>query len=264
MVAEACIFVGLIMLVGRWDMAGYYLRFALLAPLALAIAMSFARHRRRPFFPEHCKALLKQRLATLLSLAVFSVMLAVVVSGLSPPQRSADLGFPLREGRFTVGQGGGNMLLNHHAGHQAQRFAVDITAIGPLGFRAAGVLPSNMGRYQVFGKQVVSPCDGTVTAVVDGHRDLPPPKADREHPAGNHVILLCDRLQVELAHLQRGSISVKAGRDIRGGERLGLVGNSGNTTEPHLHIHAVDPQTNKGVAITFGERFPVRNSVFRF
>lgn len=54
-----------------------------------------------------------------------------------------------------VAQGGGIGLLNHHAGHRAQRFAADITAIGPAGYRASGFLPREFDRYQVFGKQVV-------------------------------------------------------------------------------------------------------------
>lgn len=48
------------------------------------------------------------------------------------------------------------------------------------------------------------------------------------------------------------------------GDAIGLVGNSGSTTEPHLHIHAVDPGTHAGVPITFEGRFPVRNSVFGY
>lgn len=78
------------------------------------------------------------------------------------------------------------------------------------------------------------------------------------------MILSCNGLQIEVAHLQRGSVRVKVGQNIHLGDGLGLVGNSGNTSEPHLHIHAVDPQTNEGVPITFDGRYPVRNSLFRF
>lgn len=78
------------------------------------------------------------------------------------------------------------------------------------------------------------------------------------------MILSCNGLQIEVAHLQRGSVRVKVGQNIHLGDGLGLVGNSGNTSEPHLHIHAVDLRTNEGVPITFDGRYPVRNSFFRF
>lgn len=262
-VADACVFVALIMLVGRWDIAGYPLQFVLPAILAVSILASFIFHVRRPLVPTDRRAFYRQRLPTALSLAAFGAALVYVVSGTMLSGQSRDLAFPLRDGRFVVGQGGDIALLNKHASHAAQRYAADITAIGTAGFRASGILPGDLRRYEIFGKPVVSPCNGTVERVVDGLRDLPPPEADRENPAGNHVVLLCDGLQVELAHLQQGSVGVEAQERISIGDPIGRVGNSGNTTEPHLHIHAVDPTTGAGVPITFDGRFPVRNTLFR-
>lgn len=59
--------------------------------------------------------------------------------------------------------------------------------------------------------------------------------------------------------MQKGSIVVKEGDEIKTGQALGKVGNSGNTSEPHLHIHA--EKDGLGVPITFNNRFLVRNSV---
>ncbi|SMH30038.1 M23 family metallopeptidase [Mesorhizobium australicum] len=261
-VVDACVFVALIILVGRWDIAGYYLQFVLLAVLAVSILASLIVHVRRPFAPSDRRAFFRQRIPTVVSLAAFGAAIVYVVSGTVPPNQARDLAFPLRDGRFVVGQGGGVTLLNKHASHDAQRFAADITAIGQAGFRASGILPDDLDRYEIFGKPVVSPCAGSVTRVVTGLPDLTPPNADPDNLAGNLVVLLCDGLQVELAHLQEGSVSVEAGQQVSAGDPIGRVGNSGNTTEPHLHIHAVDPETNAGVPITFDGRFPFRNSVF--
>ena len=263
-VTDACVFVALIMLLGRWDITGFYVRFALLALVAAAVIRSLARHARRAWAPPNLKVFLQTRVPTIVSLVAFSAALAYVVSGLFPPARTIDLTFPLRDGRFIVGQGGGVMLLNRHADHEEQRFAADITAIGPEGFRAGGILPRELDSYEIFGKQVVAPCDGSVMSTGDGLPDLPPPEADRENPAGNHVVLLCGGSQVELAHLQRGSIRVSPSDDVRVGDLMGLVGNSGNTTETHLHIHAVDPDTGAGVPITFDGHFPVRNRLYSY
>ena len=60
-------------------------------------------------------------------------------------------------------------------------------------------------------------------------------------PAGNHVVLdLGNGEYALLAHLQRGSVRVEAGDRVRAGDVLGLTGNSGNSSEPHLHFHVQD------------------------
>ncbi|MCU0537510.1 MAG: M23 family metallopeptidase [Hydrococcus sp. Prado102] len=70
-----------------------------------------------------------------------------------------------------------------------------------------------------------------------------------------------------VAHLLRGSVTVNAGELIKTGQAIAKIGNSGNTSEPHLHIHARKPSTSssilggEGVPIVFEGRFLVRNSL---
>ena len=60
-------------------------------------------------------------------------------------------------------------------------------------------------------------------------------------PAGNHVVLdLGHGEYALLAHMQRGSVRVRVGDRVRTGDVLGLTGNSGNSSEPHLHFHVQD------------------------
>lgn len=109
---------------------------------------------------------------------------------------------------------------------------------------------------------MLSPCDGEVTEVRDGLPDLVPPVSDRDNPAGNHVGISCGEVTILLAHLRQGSVEVAQGERVATGDRVGLVGNSGNTTEPHLHIHAYDAATGEGVEMAFGGVRPIRNRVF--
>jgi hypothetical protein len=162
-----------------------------------------------------------------------------------------------------IAQGGGNWVLNHHSTHRAQRYAVDIVAVNAAGFRAAGIQPDDPTRYLAFDAAVVSPCDGEVMKAQDGLADLNPPEADPQNVAGNHVVVACSGMLVELAHLREGSIEVEAGDMVALGERIASVGNSGNTTEPHLHIHAVDAVGGQGIQITFDGVVPARNRTFR-
>ena len=78
---------------------------------------------------------------------------------------------------------------------------------------------------------------------MDGFQEMTPPEMDRQNLAGNHIILECGGVWVLLGHLQRGSVGVAEGEPIARGQLLARVGNTGNTGEPHLHIHAQRPGT---------------------
>ena len=190
------------------------------------------------------------------------------IRGLRVPE-GLELGSPVRYG--FVFHGGASSMLNYHFPNRAQRYAMDIQGLHRWGGRAKGVYPSNLHHYAIFGDTVYSPCDCRVVRVVDGLEDNPPGVMDTVNLAGNHVILLLERdgeaFMVILAHLMKGSIRVVEGDYVRSGTPIGLVGNSGNTTEPHLHIHAVrgsDPDSillSEWIPIFIDGRFPVRNDL---
>jgi hypothetical protein len=254
----------LILFVGRWDIAGYYTRFLLMGLLVLAALVSGRRHRSLPMVFPSDRPYWRRHGVDALVLGIFVVMLGRIGAGFLPDPEPVALQFPLRDGWFMVGQGGDSPLINHHNRHPAQRFALDITALNRFGFRANGILPTELDRYAIFGKPVVSPCDGTVMAARDGLADLTPPRQDRENVAGNHVVIACDTVAVELAHLRNGSVAVRPGDSVASGQVLGAVGNSGNTTEPHLHVHAARKDAGaasqpEGVPIVFERRFLIRN-----
>lgn len=261
-VVDAAIFVALILLVGRWDIVGTYTRFVLLAVFLAAVAWSLWKHASRPWCASECRRVLRDNWTALVSLVFFGAALGYVLYGMQSPAQARRLAFPLDDGRFMVAHGGSIALLNHHAGHAEQRYAADISAIDGAGFRASGLLPGELARYAIYGASVVSPCDGRIVSVREDLPDLVPPRSDPDNPAGNHVIIDCGDVTVELAHLQQNSIDVSPGDRLATGDRIGKVGNSGNTTEPHLHIHAFDPDSRIGIPMSFGGRTPVRNRLY--
>lgn len=250
----------LVLLVGRWDMLGYYTHFLIGGLFALAAIVSWQYHRRLPMIVPGDRPYWRRHGLDGFVLGIFVVTLARTAMGFFPAGEPVALHFPLRDGWFMVGQGGDSTLINYHNSHPAQRFALDLSAINRFGFRADGILPAELDRYEIFGKPVVSPCDGTVRAARDGLADLTPPLRDRENVTGNHVVITCGMVDVELAHLKRGSVAVKVGDPVSSGQVIGAVGNSGNTTEPHLHIHAVRRASGEAVPMMFDERFLVRNA----
>jgi len=253
----------LIILVGRWDIAGLWTRLILVGLVLVAALVSLVRHVRRPWRVPKNSRFWAQHLTVGVSLTLFGAALAYILTGFAKPQNSRSLGFPLERGHFVIAHGGSIGLLNHHANHRAQRYALDISAVNDAGFRSKSILPTDTASYSIFGAPVISPCEGTVISVKDGLPDLPPPKTDRDNAAGNHVVLSCNGMQVELAHFRQGSIGVRSHTPVSIGQRLGRVGNSGNSTEPHLHIHAVDPKTGAGIPVLFNGGYPTRNTAFR-
>jgi murein DD-endopeptidase MepM/ murein hydrolase activator NlpD len=77
------------------------------------------------------------------------------------------------------------------------------------------------------------------------------PAARRAEPAPLAVVIGCKGINVVLAHLRRGSIAVRLSESVTAGQGLAEAGNSGNTSEPHLHRHAVRPESGKVRNTTF-------------
>lgn len=275
-------YVSYFLLAGRWDWVGYYLRVALLVAFLLALCVSFRRtfggDEKVPWWRSPGSLNGWFSLVANAALALFFGCLIVLAARgfVHGDQRAAELSFPLEGGIYYVGQGGNSPLLNHHNVVPAQRFVLDVTRLNPAGTRAFGVYPSDPSRYAVFGEGIRSPCGGEVVEATDGQPDHRPRGTDRENPAGNHVVVRCAEEGVEpnvdvvVAHMKQGSVAVERGERVGEDQLLGRVGNSGNTTEPHLHIHAVKVGTGsvlegEGVPIEVEGRFPVRNDlVFRW
>ncbi len=214
--------------------------------------------------------------------AVLTVFFALGVigalEGQTPSEAPVELEFPLVDGLFYVGHGGSTDVVNHHVPVSAQWYAVDIVQLNRFGERARGLWPRRLDAYEIWGTEVVAPCDGEVVSLESTLDDLPVPETDEANPLGNHVAVYCDDIDVTvvLAHLQQGlasqpdnlgGIELAQQDRIKAGEPVGRVGNSGNTTEPHLHIHAVEGRVDQrrelisegsGVPMEFDGRFLTR------
>jgi murein DD-endopeptidase len=125
----------------------------------------------------------------------------------------------------------------------AQRFAIDWVRIRNEGKTYQGDEKDNK-NYYAYGSDALAVADGVVTEVKDGIPENIPGRDSRAVPitletvGGNHVILDIGGGHFAFyAHLQPGSLRVKLGDKVRRGQVVGLVGNSGNSTEPHLHFH---------------------------
>jgi len=150
----------------------------------------------------------------------------------------ADLRLPF-DGEWFVFWGGRTVEENYHAASRDQRFALDLVVVRD-GSTHAGDGAANEDYY-CWGQPVLAPGDGVVVAAVDGEPDNVPGRFGDERPLGNHVIIDHGTGEYSfLAHLREGSVRVRAGQRVAAGEQVGECGNSGRSSEPHLHFHLQD------------------------
>jgi hypothetical protein len=252
--------------VGLWAVLPWYTDLILLVALTAIALWQLRAVRKLPWKSAprpHWLAFVGRA-----SLALFTlVTLAIAVAARQPPSETiVDLQFPLRDGVYYVAAGGSTELLNPHLmtlsekrfqANRGQSYGVDVLKLGPFGLRASGLLPSDPARYAIYGDRVFAPCPGVVVHAEDGAPDMSPPQPDRTRMPGNHVLLDCAGVHVLLAHFRQGSVRVAQSEHVTTDTVVGLVGNSGNTNEPHLHIHAQRPAASGREPLS-GDPLPIR------
>ena len=196
-----------------------------------------------------------------------------------------DLAYPFH-GRWLTQNSPADRVPSHGTTAFATAYAVDFVPVDDTGRSARITLgsllrPQPPERFVGFGRAVLAAVDGIVVTAHDEEPDhhayqgLPSIRyaatqrgrvaAGWAQLAGNHVMVqVPDGPVVAVCHLQRGSVRVRLGQGVRVGEVLGRCGNSGNSTEPHVHLQALD-QADAGharpVPITFGGRLPRNGQV---
>ncbi|MEI7034448.1 M23 family metallopeptidase [Streptomyces pratensis] len=205
-------------------------------------------------------------------------------------------------GRWSALNSPADKVPSHGTHVYGQTYAIDIVAEPetPEGepparppFRAIWPVVRRNRDFPAFGAPLFAVADATVVRASDGQRDhlsrnsLPALAylmlieggvRDMFGPSriiGNHLVLdLGEGVHAVYAHVQRGSLTVRAGETVRAGQEIGRVGNSGNTTEPHLHFHLMDgpdPDSALGIPFTWrgvgvpgsGETFTVEEQAAR-
>ncbi|MFC0300209.1 peptidoglycan DD-metalloendopeptidase family protein [Virgibacillus soli] len=256
------LFIILYFLIGAWDILGYYIRYVLVVLLVIAIVFSWLRVKSLPNRLSTEKLLGFRNIFIYLAISVFLFGGFSILMSFTDRHHPLHLTFPLQDGTYYIGQGGNTGFLNHHD-NVPQQYAYDIVKLNTYGSRATGIFPSELEKYEIFGDTLYSPCNGVVTDMQNTLPDLTPLQMDSKKPYGNYIGMQCEGSQatVYLAHMQQDSIQVHIGDQVMLGEIIGKVGNSGNTTEPHLHIHA--EENGIGIQIQFDGESPIRNSLIK-
>jgi hypothetical protein len=193
---------------------------------------------------------------------------------------AVDLEYPF-EGRWLTQNSPADRVPSHGTTLFATSFAIDFVPVDDAGRTAPltfGSLlrPEPPERFPGFGRRILAPVDGVVAGVLRTASDHPAfrglpsvgyaltqrrrAQAGWEALAGNHVMIeMAAGPVVAVCHLQRDSVQVEPGQRVHVGEMLGRCGNSGNSTEPHVHLQVIDRRDvhrAAAVPLTFGGSVP--------
>jgi len=241
-------FSGGIARISAWYLLQLVLPILGLISLITVAAYAFIRKRRS-------KTLLATGLAALLSLSplVLWFMPVAYPASLGSTSPSATIRLPA-DVPLQVIWGGDSIAKNQHAAVPDQRWAYDLL-VAPY-FSGS----PNLEDYGCYDVPVVAPVSGYVVSAHDGEPDATPGMLSNNTvaPTGNHVMIRMEETGTYLviAHLKNGSVTVKTGETVTEGQVIGQCGNSGNTSEPHIHIHhqRQDPTV---YPINFAEGLPL-------
>lgn len=154
--------------------------------------------------------------------------------------------FPFR-GRGLITQGGAN-----DGGHvnRSGQFAVDAIGLSETYAPQSSDEETNESACG-WGREILAPAAGVISKVRADRPDQPVPGTTNEEfllpefkgggDPGNHVVIDHENGEFSLiCHLQAGSVRVSAGERVASGDVLGLLGNSGDTSFPHVHYQLMD------------------------
>ncbi len=253
--------------IARWEIVSIYLRPVFPILFLIAAIYSFKRIKK-PEKPESKVPFFIGIGLNILVIFFMSVMSFLALRGYRIPENTVELSSPLKSGKFIILHGGSRPMVNAHFHVNPQNYAIDIVGLNEFGMRANSIGGGKtLKNYKIYGEPVYSPCKGKIILVVDEFEDLQPPQTDTKNIAGNHILIEFNRNEILLAHLKKGSIKVKVGDLVDTNTVLAQVGNTGNTSEPHLHMHLEsggEPNTilnGKGIPFKINDRFLVRGDV---
>lgn len=186
----------------------------------------------------------------------FGLASLIIFKAYDYPQKNEciEIDLPVH-GTWRASHAGGHSSVNYHLAIPQQAYAVDLLKVNENGsfFTGTGTAITD---YVCFNDSVFSPVNGIVAAIIDTFNNQQVrKKGDTINPCGNYIaIKIVDNKYAILAQLNKRSFQVKIGDTVFSGQYLANIGNSGNTTWPHLHLQIAN-QTNMNDSTTKGIPF---------
>ncbi|MBB6715020.1 M23 family metallopeptidase [Clostridium gasigenes] len=271
-------FIFLLFKTAPWEFTNYYIRYILVL-MYLIIAF------RNLIINTDIQDILNTKVFIDVLVLVPSLILMYLnissVRASKKPEDCINLSLPFKNGKYIITDGGDgkiSSLLNYHNKAQihkngksntSMRYATDISKLNKIGFTVKNVLTKENEDYEIFHEKVYCPCDATIVEIVNGIEENISFNGKYPYNVGNRIILKIDNYYIVMGHLVKDSIIVKVGNRVKLGQQLAIVGNSGLTPRPHLHMQVSKCEDGqcwqgKSIPIFFNELYyPIKNKIIK-
>jgi len=248
-------------LAGYWEFFGIKFRklFCLTSQVAI-ITIFFWKYQKG--WNNHTNPYLIISLAAIQAYLLFELIKILFVI-LKKDKVFVEISFPFRSGDYLITDGGNSKisrLMNYHyyspihkknKTNNSMLYATDIVKITKTHF-----LPKTNNEYPIFGENLYSPMEGIVVKVEKSIPDNDTFSGNYPYNTGNTVVIKKNNHYLLIGHLKKDSIKVKPGDIVNKNDLLGLVGNSGWTERPHLHMQLIESDSDnywrgKGICIKY-------------
>ncbi|MEX3746961.1 MULTISPECIES: M23 family metallopeptidase [Lysinibacillus] len=186
-------------------------------------------------------------------LMTMNIILCAYPNTIERTQPSITVGWPLTE--ETVVGWGGNLVKGNlpHAVWASERWAYDLV------MEPYNINSDSNENYGIWNKEINAPVSGIVVAVSNDEADITPGTEDFTSIEGNYVYIKIKETGTYLLlnHLKKDSVTVEVGDTVEPGDVIGRVGNSGSSSEPHLHIHHQRQDPTKVIHPVLAEGLPL-------
>jgi len=181
------------------------------------------------------------------------------------PEGAVAMDFPLKDGSYSINYSGPGQDIFSGPVHQSpnEKYALDITKGTSIKDLVSTFITHNFKNNSTFGTPIYSPCVGNVKKTSNDKLDMPVGTKD-PISGGNFVIVGCNQFDVGFAHMKQGSVVVHEGQIVHNGDLLGEIGNSGNSSGPHLHMVATRTEGRDTIVplpMVFGGRYLIKGDM---
>jgi hypothetical protein len=217
------------------DYGTYYLRYLYILLFFIVCIKPIRKFKDLPTFRKKYANRWLVRLSGVIKGLLMILLLLILsknfINSITEEVQTIDLEFPLKEGTYYI--------TNQHKDFR-EEYAYDITQLNIWGSQWSSRLykPTDLEFYNIFKDTVYSPCCGNISEVVENHTDHSIGKLEDFKSPANKVVIQVGDKSVELLHLLKNSVLVNIGDTVIIGQAIALVGNSGMSRYPHLHINA--------------------------
>ncbi|WP_158538644.1 M23 family metallopeptidase [Chitinophaga skermanii] len=223
-----------IYLYGTWVYLSIYAKYVFGIVYVLQAGLALWRMKKEPpRLPTNIFVVFARLFLT----AIFVVLIVLYFTGTTGKPDTVELRFPFKPGNYFVLQGGKGLPTNlFHFSLRGAIYAMDIVKLDNDGRRANKIFSKKLDDYIIFNDTIYSPCEGVITRAVSENPDNIPPNMNRGPKNTNMVVIETTTYNVFMGHIRQDCVFVKEGDHVKEGDPIGCVGNSGFSTEPHLHI----------------------------